>query len=41
MEGEQFFRSVDFNGKKCAPGGELRIGVALTMDSYVKSFTLS
>ena len=40
-EGEQFFRSVDFNGKKCAPGGELRIGVALAMDWYAKSFTLS
>ena len=34
-EGGQFFRSVEFNGRKCAPGGELRIGVALAMDWYV------
>jgi hypothetical protein len=31
-EGKQFFRSVSVNGKKCAPDGELRIGVALAMD---------
>ena len=41
VEGMQFFRStVDANGRKCAPDGELRIGVALAMDWCVKCFTL-
>jgi len=31
-DGKKFFRSVTSNGKKCAPGKELRIGVALAMD---------
>jgi hypothetical protein len=31
-EGKQFFRSVTLNGRKCAPDGELQIGVALAMD---------
>ena len=31
-EGKQFFRSVNLNGRKCAPDAELRIGVALAMD---------
>ena len=39
VEGNQFFSSVNINGKKCAPDGELRIGVALTMDWCVKCFT--
>ena len=38
-EGKQFFRSVNLNGRKCAPDGELRIGVALAMDWCVKCFT--
>ena len=39
-EGKEFFRSVTLNGRKCAPDGELRIGVALTMDWYLQCFTL-
>ena len=39
-EGKQFFRSVNIDGKKCAPDGELRIGVALAMDWCVKCFAL-
>jgi hypothetical protein len=31
-EGNRFFRSVDTNGEKCAPDGEIRIGIALAMD---------
>jgi len=31
-DGQEFFRSVNVDGKKCAPDGELRIGVALAMD---------
>ena len=31
-EGKQFFRSINLNGRRCAPGAELRIGVALAMD---------
>ena len=34
-EGKKFFRSVTLNGRKCAPYGELRIGVALAMDWYL------
>ena len=34
-EGKEFFRSVTLNGRKCAPDGELRIGVALAMDWYL------
>jgi len=35
MEGKEVFRSVTLNGKKCAPDGELWIGVALAMDWYL------
>jgi len=34
-DGQEFFRSTIVNGKKCAPNGELQIGVALAMDWWV------
>jgi hypothetical protein len=39
-EGELFFRSATVGGKKCAPDGELRIGVALAMDWCIICFAL-
>lgn len=34
-DGQRFFRSITVSGGKCAPDGELRIGVALSMDWWV------
>ena len=34
-DGQRFFRSTTVSGRKCAPNGELRIGVALAMDWWV------
>ena len=37
-DGKLFFRSDSVGGKKCAPNGELRVGVALAMDWCVSCF---
>ena len=39
-DGKLFFRSDSIDGEKCAPDGELQIGVALAMDWCISCFTL-